>query len=74
MERDALAGNLERLKADMARIADAVEKMQRLLNELLELSRIGRVVNPPEAVPFGALAREARGPGRGPDRRARASR
>ena len=59
VERDALAGNVERLKADVARIADAVAKMQRLLNELLELSRIGRVVNPPEAVSFGSLAREA---------------
>jgi two-component system, chemotaxis family, sensor kinase Cph1 len=59
VERDAVQGNLERLKADIARISDAVAKMQRLLNELLELSRIGRVVNPPEAVPFGALAREA---------------
>jgi len=59
VERDALAGNVERLKADIARIADAVGKMQRLLNELLELSRIGRMVNPPEAVPFGSLAREA---------------
>ena len=33
--------------------------MQRLLNELLELSRIGRVVNPPRGHPFGSLAREA---------------
>ena len=60
VERDALAGNLERLKADMARIAGAVDRMHQLLNELLELSRIGRVANPPEAVPFGDLAREAR--------------
>jgi chemotaxis family two-component system sensor kinase Cph1 len=59
VERDALAGNVERLKADIARIGDAVGKMQRLLSELLELSRIGRVVNPPEAVSFGSLAREA---------------
>ena len=59
MERDAVQGNVERLKADIARIADAVSKMQRLLNELLELSRIGRVVNSPQAVPFGSLAREA---------------
>jgi PAS domain S-box-containing protein len=60
VERDAIQGNVDRLKADIARIADAVAKMQRLLNELLELSRIGRVVNPPQAVPFGSLAREAR--------------
>jgi len=59
VERDARRGNVERLTADIARISDAVAKMQRLLNELLELSRIGRVVNPPQAVPFGLLAREA---------------
>jgi PAS domain S-box-containing protein len=59
VEKDAVEGNLERLRADVGRISNAVAKMQRLLNELLELSRVGRVVNPPEAVPFGALAREA---------------
>jgi len=30
-----------------------------LLDELLELSRIGRMMNPPEQVPMGELAREA---------------
>jgi PAS domain S-box-containing protein len=59
VEKDAVQGNLERLKADVARISDAVAKMQRLLNELLELSRVGRVVNPPQALSFGSLAREA---------------
>jgi signal transduction histidine kinase len=33
--------------------------MQRLLNELLELSRIGRIVNVPETVSFAHLIREA---------------
>ena len=47
LERDALSGNQERLKADIQRISDATDKMQRLLNELLELSRIGRVKNDP---------------------------
>ena len=30
-----------------------------LLKELLELSRIGRIVNPPEKIPFEELARDA---------------
>jgi chemotaxis family two-component system sensor kinase Cph1 len=60
VERDAVQGNVERLRADIARISDAVAKMQRLLNELLDLSRIGRVVNPPQAVPLDSLAGEAR--------------
>jgi signal transduction histidine kinase len=33
--------------------------MHRLLDDLLELSRIGRVVHPPEDVPLGGLVREA---------------
>ena len=40
---DAKAGNIARLEKDMQRINDATEKMQRLLADLLELSRVGRV-------------------------------
>lgn len=59
LEQDATSGNLERLKSDIHRIQEAVSKMQRLLNELLELSRIGRIMNPPQEVPFETIAREA---------------
>jgi PAS domain S-box-containing protein len=40
-------------------IADGAKKMGHLLDDLLQLSRIGRVVNPPEDVPFGEIVREA---------------
>jgi len=59
LEQDMLAGNVERLKGDTLRIANAVEKMQELLNDLLELSRIGRFVNTPESISFEELARSA---------------
>jgi PAS domain S-box-containing protein len=59
LEKDATSGNLDRLRADIARIAEATTRMQRLLDELLELSRIGRMVNPPEEVPFAKIAQEA---------------
>jgi len=59
MERDVAAGNSERLRADIARIADAADKMRRLLDDLLEISRIGRFVNPPQDVAFEVIAREA---------------
>jgi PAS domain S-box-containing protein len=59
LEKDATSGNVVRLKSDITRIADATEKMQTLLNELLELSRIGRMMNPPQKIPFEALVREA---------------
>jgi signal transduction histidine kinase len=50
VEKDALSGDMHRLKEDIQRISAATDKMQRLLNELLELSRIGRMMNPLENV------------------------
>jgi PAS domain S-box-containing protein len=61
LEKDALTCNTQRMKADIARISDATDKMDRLLRELLELSRIGRVMNPPDQVSFEEIAREAVG-------------
>jgi signal transduction histidine kinase len=57
--QDLTAGDIKRVKSDVTRISGAVKKMEQLLNELLELSRIGRVVNPPEEIPLGELVREA---------------
>jgi len=59
LEKDALTGSTERMKTDMLRITEATNKMHRLLTELLELSRIGRMMNLPEDVPFNDIAREA---------------
>lgn len=59
LEQDALSGNTNRLKEDILRISEANEKMQRLLNELLELSRVGRKMNPPEEIFFGQIVSEA---------------
>ncbi len=56
--RDLERGDPERVRADAGRISDAAEKMARLLDELLELSRIGRVAGEPEEMPLGDLARE----------------
>jgi len=58
LERDAVTGNYERLRSDIQRIRDATAKMQRLLDELLELSRVGRVVSAPESISLASLARE----------------
>ncbi len=52
MEKD----NRERMKHDMERINTAAAHMQELLNDLLELSRIGRMVNPSEEVSLGERA------------------
>lgn len=59
LEQDAAAGNLERLRKDTQRITEAVQKMQRLLSELLELSRIGRMMNAPGVIPFNELVEDA---------------
>ena len=59
LEQDARNGELDKLNKDILRINEAISKMQRLLNELLELSRIGRIMNPPEDVPFGEIVSEA---------------
>jgi PAS domain S-box-containing protein len=59
LEQDALSGNHERLKGDIQRITDATEKMQRLLNELLELSRVGRLKNESTYIRFNELVSEA---------------
>lgn len=59
LEHDAQAGDLDRVRSDVARIRAATERMQHLLDDLLELSRIGRLMNPPEWVPFASIVREA---------------
>jgi PAS domain S-box-containing protein len=59
LEQDAFSGNHTRLKSDIQRITDATDKMQQLLNELLELSRVGRLKNESTSFLFGELAREA---------------
>ena len=50
---------MERLKKDTQRIKEAVNKMHALLTELLELSRIGRMMNPPVDVPLDDLIKDA---------------
>jgi signal transduction histidine kinase len=47
------------MKRDIVRISEATDRMQVLLNELLELSRIGRIVNPSKEVPFRTIVQEA---------------
>ena len=59
IERDVKDGRYDRLTGDVERILSATARMQKLLDELLSLSRIGRIVNPPERVRFTDLAQEA---------------
>jgi signal transduction histidine kinase len=59
LEKDVAAAEPERVAADLDRIRRATATMEKLLRELLELSRIGRVMNPPEKVSLDDLARQA---------------
>jgi len=59
LQQDLLNGNTTQAQTDMERILDALARMQQLLDELLELSRIGRRMNPPQTVPFETIVREA---------------
>ena len=60
LERDARAGDLDRLEADAGRIRAATQRMAQLLDDLLELSRTGRIDRPHVDVPFADVVREAR--------------
>jgi signal transduction histidine kinase len=58
LEKDILNRNYERTQHTLLRIREATKKMERLLDELLELSRVGRIINPPVDIPFGELVSE----------------
>jgi len=59
VRRDAEVGDFERLGHDLDRIGVAADRMRQLLEELLDFSRVGHRMAPPEEVPFGELTREA---------------
>lgn len=59
LDKDARNGNFENFNKDISRIQEAVQKMQGLLRDLLELSRIGRLVNDPIEMSFGEIVNDA---------------
>lgn len=59
LESDLKNDNQARIPKDVAYIRTAAEKMGNLLSELLELSRIGRVISKPSRVRFQDVVREA---------------
>jgi PAS domain S-box-containing protein len=59
LQKDMQSGDTQKIQNSTRRIMDAVGKMEQLLNELLELSRIGRMVNEPVKVPFEEIVKEA---------------
>jgi len=59
LEQDLLAGNTAQARQDIRKMANAIEKMQDLLDNLLALSRAGRLMNTPKAIDLTDLTRQA---------------
>lgn len=59
LQKDIATGRHDRLASDLTRITDAADKMTSLLNDLLELSRVGRMINPPVRVAMGDIVADA---------------
>ena len=59
IEKDLQNRKYERAQRDFSRVVRATKNMQSTLAELLELSRIGRIINPPESVELHEIVQEA---------------
>lgn len=59
LKKDLKRNDEVNIKKDIDNINNAAQKMHELLNELLELSRRGKLVNTPGKVSFKSLAEEA---------------
>jgi signal transduction histidine kinase len=59
LDKDMRENRPDRVQTDFQRIAGATEKMDALLTDLLELSRIGRIVNPPMEIDTVRLIQDA---------------
>ncbi len=55
LKEDLENGNDENIKADLKRISGAADKMNNLLADLLELSRIGRIINESSWAPLNGI-------------------
>jgi signal transduction histidine kinase len=59
LEKDLQENRLDKVEQDFQRIANAADKMHILLAGLLELSRIGRIINPPQELDLSQVIRES---------------
>jgi len=59
LEKDIKDGNNERVEKNIAQISEAAKKMGKFVDELLDLSRVGRIVNPPKDVAFEEIVQDA---------------
>lgn len=59
LRKDIENGDIARIETDLGTIEDVVIKMEKQLDDTLELSRIGRVTKPSENVPMSEIVQEA---------------
>jgi len=59
LNKDLEENRHDRIQSDFERIANATDKMDALLTDLLELSRVGRIVNPPIEIDAVRLIQDA---------------
>jgi two-component system sensor kinase FixL len=59
IDQDLAGGSSDRARADLRRVAKAADKMNQLLEEVLSLSRVGRVENTREKAAFASIVEEA---------------
>jgi signal transduction histidine kinase len=55
IDHDLREENYTRAKRDLQRVSTAADKMHDAISDLLELSRIGRIINPPEEIHLANL-------------------
>jgi signal transduction histidine kinase len=59
LDKDIKDGNRDKIGRDFEQINNAAKSMGKFVDELLDLSRVGRITNPPTDVPFDEIVRDA---------------
>lgn len=59
LEKDINNGDFERAAKDFSQINHAAKTMGKFVDELLDLSRVGRIINPPTDVPFDEIVQDS---------------
>ena len=59
LEKDIQKGDFERAVKDFSQINEAAKTMGKFVDELLDLSRVGRITNPPTDVAFDEIVQDA---------------
>ena len=59
LRQDLESGDEAGVQTAVHHINNAAKTMENLLHDLLELSRVGRIISPPEATPFASIVADA---------------